>query len=796
MPLSLVSRLRPFIGLFALAGIAAPAAAQNNYTWNPNTTNTNWLDPGNWTGGPAGTYPGAAATDLARFNQFFQGTFNGVGIDFGATGGNLSLGAINFTSNSFSGIQIGNSSTTTAGTLRLNGATIDGVPNVVLADTGFSYGYYSIENAPYGSGGPGMTLQLGTANAVFMSYSSFLWIDVPITEAAPGSGVTIRGGMEVDFFRPNTYSGPTRIIGSTLGISQDNRLGIAPVNPTPNHIIIEPDSVTGFRGVLTTRAATFEIDPRRGIAIGPASGTGEGEINVPDPTVIGYTPTITYNGVIANNGSGTGRLVVTGGGKLVLGGSNTFTGGTLLTGGELRLTNVNALGTAGTVTLSPQHSNDIGQPYPGNLLVEATGTFARPVVVTYSGATEHPVVIGTPDFAAGGAVTAFSGGVTLNRAATVQGGSDAGTWFTGAFAGAADLTVTATAPGRRVVFNLTGATPNSFGNLTIAPDATLQLGSGFNNLANKLIPDTSSITFAAGGRLDLRPEGTDQEKVNALISPAGVGVVETIGGNTTTTFTLTVGAGDGSGSFGGSIQQATGKSKIILVKSGAGTQILTGANTYTGGTTVAAGMLLVNGQTGTDSGTGTGAVSVTGGVFGGTGRAAGQLTVNSGGTLRAGDSTATGMLTVGNGVIMNSGSNLSVRLNALGASGVAAGSGGSSNSLTSPTNHNYLLVTGGTSSLDPGINIIVDGTGLTFDQAMYSYKIAQLPGTQSGIMITDPSRFTFVGFTVQSASLTGDSGGAVYLNFTPVPEPAVLGIAAGSLALGGLFRRRFAVRRG
>jgi hypothetical protein len=141
---------------------------------------------------------------------------------------------------------------------------------------------------------------------------------------------------------------------------------------------------------------------------------------------------------------------------------------------------------------------------------------------------------------------------------------------------------------------------------------------------------------------------------------------------------------------------------------------------------------------------------------------------------------------------MQGGSNLAVRINAVGAAGAAAGSGGSSNSQTNPTNHNYLAVTGGTSTVNGGMNVVVDGTGLTFNQSStYSYKVAQLTGDQSGINITDPARFTFVGVSGFTATLTGNPGGAVYLNLAPVPEPAtVLGLAAGALGLAGLVRRK------
>ena len=40
-------------------------------------------------------------------------------------------------------------------------------------------------------------------------------------------------------------------------------------------------------------------------------------------------------------------------------------------------------------------------------------------------------------------------------------------------------------------------------------------------------------------------------------------------------------------------------------------------------------------------------------------------------------------------------------------------------------------------------------------------------------------------------SITGNAGGEIFLNITPVPEPAtVLGLAAGALGVGGVIRRR------
>lgn len=467
------------------AALAGPAAAQTTYTWAYSPT-TNWLDPLNWGGGLAGRAPGAtaaglptdgSAADVARFNQFEQGVSNGVAINFAQAGGQLALGAINFTSNGVgSGVQFGNSSATTAGTLRLNGATVAGVANVVVADTGFSYGYYQFHNTPSGgTGGPGMTIALGGAENVFLTYSSLLDFFVPVAEAVPGARVTVRGGFVVNFYRDNSYTGRTRIVGSTVNTNRDRGLGVAPPVPTPGHIVLEPDPATG-PGVLSTNAATFEIHANRGIALGPTSGTGAGALDVRDVEVPGFISTVTYNGVIANNGGGSGRLVKTGGGRLVLGGASTYTGGTLLNGGELWLRNLNALGSTGTVTITPQGSTQSGFPFPGNLLVEATGTFARPVAVTYTATATRPVTVGTPDFAAAGE-TVFSGAVVLDKPATFQGGNSVRTRFTGGTSGAGAVTVTGTAAGRTVAFD--SSTGNNFahtGGTTVASGTLLLLG--------------------------------------------------------------------------------------------------------------------------------------------------------------------------------------------------------------------------------------------------------------------------------------------------------------------------------
>lgn len=122
-----------------------------------------------------------------------------------------------------------------------------------------------------------------------------------------------------------------------------------------------------------------------------------------------------------------------------------------------------------------------------------------------------------------------------------------------------------------------------------------------------------------------------------------------------------------------------------LTKNGAGTAILTGANTYSGSTTVANGTLQVDNTTG--SGTGTGTVTVQSGAkLQGTGTISGTTTIQSGGVVEGGTSTTTGVLHF-TAVTMNDGSRadfhlaangVNDRLDITGANGFTVGSGSSS----------------------------------------------------------------------------------------------------------------------
>jgi autotransporter-associated beta strand protein len=110
-----------------------------------------------------------------------------------------------------------------------------------------------------------------------------------------------------------------------------------------------------------------------------------------------------------------------------------------------------------------------------------------------------------------------------------------------------------------------------------------------------------------------------------------------VGGTTTLNATTDVEVTSGTQfELGGEVGGAGG-----ITKSGPGTLLLAGPNTYSGGTTVAAGVLLVNNTTG--FGTGTGAVTVGAATLGGTGFINGPVTLTGDSTL-----TSTAALTISN----------------------------------------------------------------------------------------------------------------------------------------------------
>jgi autotransporter-associated beta strand protein len=170
-------------------------------------------------------------------------------------------------------------------------------------------------------------------------------------------------------------------------------------------------------------------------------------------------------------------------------------------------------------------------------------------------------------------------------------------------------------------------TRRTFNTVTFDDDAYSMTGDGFGMAAGMTFNNTTNaitINLTTGTTTDL----TASQPWTAN----GTGVTWQ-GALDLSTFTLTS-AGSGTLTVSGIVSSGAGGG---ITKSGTGTLILNGANTYTGGTTISGGKLQAGG---TGSATGTGAVAVnSGGTLTGnntSGRITGTVTVASGGTLAPG----------------------------------------------------------------------------------------------------------------------------------------------------------------
>jgi fibronectin-binding autotransporter adhesin len=471
-----------------------------------------------------------------------------------------------------------------------------------------------------------------------------------------------------------------------------------------------------------------------------------GAANLSHLNVTSTSAPVTINGVVSR-----GSLIKDGPGTLTLTGANEYGGVTYVRRGTLSVSSIGNGGTIGNIGQAPASSV--------NLLLSGN-TVGDAGVLQYTGPGETTNrgfslagVGGTLDASGSGPLT-ITGGFTMNT--PIGSGSISGATFV-ANAGAILLSTQFAAQ------FVVGSTVT--GNANVQAGTTIsEVGENYIRLS---LPTTNVATATA--------------QTFTLTFPASV---------TARTLTLQ-GSNTGANTLGSTLVNGGGLN-LQVVKAGTGTWRLTGNNTYSAGTTINGGTLVAANAAG--SATGTGAVTVnTGGTLAGTGSVGGLTAITAGGTISPGF-TGAGTLTLTAGLTTAANSTVAVTLSDA-STPAAAGSGGSSlGTLPNPTSNTFLNITGGATTIDSLTNILVNATATNFAlQQSYSYQIIGGAGDQSALNVVAPGQFTFVGVVVDPAltSLTGNGSGAVFLNFTPVPEPTtIFGFAAGILAVGSCIRRR------
>ena len=433
--------------------------------------------------GGAGGYGGGAGGSVAALTSVFAGGANN-GTANG--GGGAGLGGAIFMESTGQLI--------VSGSFTVNGNTVSG-----------------------GLAGPGASAGGGFGSGIFLQGSGVLTIAPPIgttttigdviaDESAGGGagqwGLLKTGGGTLVLSGANQYSGGTTISAGTLSVSSDANMG------TGGALGMDPG---------TTLAITANSTFARGLAM------------IGDDTVsVSAGKSATWTGTLFDNDAPS-SLHVAGGGTLELASTaNSYSGGTLVTGGSRVLVSSDgALGLAGSGIA-------LGDAASGGTLAIASTSFAsnRPLQLGASGGTIETV------------------------------GSTTNATLTGNISGGGGLVKDGSG-----TLMISGA--NTYGGATGVNAGTLRAG------AADVFGSSPSLSIAPGGSVDLN--GFNQS-VNTL---AGGGSIGLNGGAA-----LTLGASNASSAFGGSISGNGG-----LVKTGNGTLSLSGASTFSGGIAVNGGAL-------------------------------------------------------------------------------------------------------------------------------------------------------------------------------------------------------------
>lgn len=158
-----------------------------------------------------------------------------------------------------------------------------------------------------------LTMAVSSGSPTITVTNGSVQITAPI---AGNQGLTYSGGGILELYGNNSYTGTTTVSGAEFKFGSDANLGQAPVVATPGSVVID--------GGTFAFVGSFALNSNRGILITPTGG----KFDVPGGQ------TITYGGVI----DGSGPLNIQGAGTLVLNGTSTHSGSTIISGGTVNVT--------------------------------------------------------------------------------------------------------------------------------------------------------------------------------------------------------------------------------------------------------------------------------------------------------------------------------------------------------------------------------------------------------------------------------------------------------------------------
>ena len=603
-----------------------------------------------------GAVTGSAASGTQTINVTMP--LQAYNTTFGIIGNGGAGGVVGLTINGLAGNTYPYSTTSgvlNAGTVTLSAAnTYTGATNVVAGNLRID-NVSTFTNTSAISLGQAARLDVNAANASLAELAT----------AGGGSGVV--AGSILRYSLAQSAAGAGNGPGTIFGTVE---LNLTNVNPNYTLDFGSGAALTNLVASTYTSALTLSgnasIDSSAAVATYTTGGITASSAGVKTLNLTGSNTGANTISSAIGNGSGTVGITKGGAGTWLLSGANTNTGATRIDAGILQFANTASL-----------YNSTSGSWTAANIRVGNGGTLALNVGGTNQFTTgDITTLLGNLGGANGSSTTGFAAESAIGFDTTTASGStfivaDVVANSTGTGGGAIGLTKLGTN-------TLVLSSDNTYTGRTTISGGTLQLGNGgttgrlstssaiLNNgnltinrsdavaqgtdFSAAPITGTGSFTKTGAGTTTLSAANTFSGLTtvsagvlnltnalalqNSAIVTTGAGTVTFTGfttpvlgglsgasGDLTTvipgfasTTALSLNAASGSVTYGGVIGDGLGGGDMTLTKNGAGTQILSGANTYTGATIVNAGTLTVgSGATGSLNSAST--LQMGGGIF-------------------------------------------------------------------------------------------------------------------------------------------------------------------------------------
>jgi autotransporter-associated beta strand protein len=799
-------------------------------------------------GGGTLQYSASNTTDYSgRFSnaagQQYSIDTNGQNVTLGS---NLTSSAGSFTKLGAGGVTLSGNNTYGGGTLVSQGTLVGG------ASTSFGSGAIVL--------GDGNT---GTSSVVLVANNSGnTSIANAITVANLGTGLVSIGGTNTGSSSANAWTGTltlnrnVQVFGDTTPGSSGRTsflgqiTGSGGITVTQGRVTLQ-NGTNNFTGpVVVNSGATLQLDIGGGTnevipnsaavtvngllnfasgggteTIGSLAGSGTVSSFVAGTysLVVGGSTSTTFSGVITN-GSGVIGLTKSGTGTLTLSGPNSYTGGTIVSAGQLVGTTASLQGaitnnasvafdqaTTGNYSSLMSGSGSLTKLGVGKVMITGSNSYSGGTTITggtvevsaggSAGGSAAGLGTGTVSIASGGQVTYYlstASSHAIANAFSLSGGTLYSEDGFNNFAGLVTL-----ASGASTISSRYEDTITLSGGLAGSGDVLLTQAGGLGDGPTYVLPSAGSNTgtVRVSGSSNGRTTKLQVANVNALqsatldMAAGDLGTVEfTVAGTNTYSLGGLQGArslafGGNSLSVGGNNQSTTYSGTLsgsgLLTKVGNGTLTLSGSNSTSGGTTVSAGGLRLNG-------------SIAGGLnvaafaaFSGTGTVGGNATIA--GTHSPGNSPGTqtfnGNLTYSPGAVVN----WELIANTTGTAGV------NYDQIIMPTGN---LTFSGSTTLALAFNS--PDSSVNWSDSFWNVNRSWMIYDLSSGSVNNPSNLIVGGSLLDaqgdSLSPTGRgyfttslSGQDVMLNFVAVPEPttiALTGVAALALGAGAIRRAR------